>query len=131
MPSLPQGFLAADAILILLQNITTGLVVYPQVIARTLADELPFMAPENILMAAVAAGGDRQELHEQIRRHSQAAAQRVKQEGAANDLIERLQGDAAFAKVDVAGSNPVSRSTPPTSRGNHVRPAFINSVFPV
>lgn len=99
---LPQAFLAADAILILLQNITAGLVVYPKVIAANLSQELPFMATENILMAAVQAGGDRQELHERIRRHSQDAAQRVKQEGLPNDLLDRLAGDAAFAKVDLA-----------------------------
>ena len=87
---IPQAFLAADAILILLQNIAAGLVVYPQVIAANLAEELPFMATENILMAAVAAGGDRQELHERIRRHSQAAARAVKQEGKPNDLLDRL-----------------------------------------
>lgn len=101
---LPQAFLAADAILLLLQNITAGLVVYRKTIEANLADELPFMATENILMAAVQAGGDRQELHERIRRHSQAAARRVKQEGAKNDLIERLAGDEAFAKVDVRGT---------------------------
>jgi adenylosuccinate lyase len=99
---IPQAFLAADAILILLQNITSGLVVYPKVIAANLDQELPFMATENILMAAVQAGGDRQALHEQIRRHSQAAALRVKQEGQANDLLNRLQSDPAFLKVDVA-----------------------------
>src|SRR5262245_59999404 len=99
---IPQAFLAADAILILVQNITSGLVVYPKVIAANLDQELPFMATENILMAAVQAGGDRQTLHEQIRRHSQAAAQRVKQEGKANDLLNRLQSDPAFAKVDFA-----------------------------
>jgi adenylosuccinate lyase len=71
------------------------------VIAANLEAELPFMATENILMAAVAGGGDRQQLHEHIRRHSHAAAHRVKHEGAANDLIERLQGDQAFAKVDI------------------------------
>jgi len=97
----PQAFLAADAILILLQNITAGLVIYPRVIAANLDEELPFMATENILMAAVHAGGDRQDLHERIRRHSQDAAQRVKQEGLANDLIQRLQNDPAFAKVDL------------------------------
>jgi adenylosuccinate lyase len=101
---LPQAFLAADAILLLLQNITAGLVVYPRVIAANLQQELPFMATENILMAAVQAGGDRQELHEQIRRHSQEAALRVKQEGQPNDLIQRLAGDPAFAKVDMASA---------------------------
>jgi adenylosuccinate lyase len=104
---IPQAFLAADAILVLLQNITSGLVVYPKVIAANLAEELPFMATENILMAAVQGGGDRQELHERIRRHSQEAAQRVKQEGKSNDLLERLESDAAFSKVDfVSVVNP-------------------------
>jgi adenylosuccinate lyase len=101
---LPQAFLAVDALLILYQNIASGLVVYPQVIARHLAEELPFMATENILMAAVAAGGDRQELHERIRRHSQAAAAEVKDRGGGNDLLERLAGDPKFAKVDLKKS---------------------------
>src|SRR5262245_1228879 len=99
---IPQAFLAADAVLLLLQNITAGLVVYPRVIAANLAAELPFMATENILMAAVQAGGDRQDLHERIRRHSQAAAQRIKQDGEPNDLLERLQHDAAFSNIDLA-----------------------------
>jgi adenylosuccinate lyase len=97
---LPQAFLAVDAILVLCQNVSSGLVVYPQVIRKNLLEELPFMATENILMAAVAAGGDRQELHERIRQHSHAAGARVKDEGQSNDLIERLQGDSAFANVD-------------------------------
>ncbi|MHB8968977.1 MAG: adenylosuccinate lyase [Pirellulaceae bacterium] len=97
---LPQVFLAVDAILILYHNIARGLVVYPQVIARNLREELPFMATENILMAAVAAGGDRQDLHERIRQHSQAAAARVKQEGRENDLLQRLAEDQTFAAVD-------------------------------
>jgi adenylosuccinate lyase len=104
---LPQAFLAIDAVLILYQNVASGLVVYPQVIARNLQAELPFMATENILMAAVAKGGERQELHERIRRHSQAAAARVKEEGAGNDLLERLAADEAFAGVDLeAELNP-------------------------
>lgn len=98
---IPQAFLAVDAILILLQNITSGLVVYPRVIARRLNEELPFMATENVLMAAVAAGGDRQSLHERIRQHSVAAAREVKEEGRPNDLLARLKADPAFAKVDV------------------------------
>ena len=101
---LPQAFLAIDAILILLQNVSTGLVVYPQVIARNLAEELPFMATENLLMAAVQAGGDRQELHERIRVHSQEAAQVVKQQGKPNDLLQRLEGDKAFAGVNLAST---------------------------
>ncbi len=99
--AIPQGFLAIDAILILLQNITSGLVVYPRVIARRLDEELPFMATENILMAAVAAGGDRQDLHERIRQHSVAAAKQIKEEGRPNDLLARLKSDAAFAKVNL------------------------------
>jgi adenylosuccinate lyase len=99
--TLPQTFLAIDAVLILYRNIVDGLVVYPQVIARRLQAELPFMATENILMAAVAAGGDRQDLHERIRIHSQAAARRVKEDGADNDLLDRLSTDAVFSKVDL------------------------------
>jgi len=107
--TLPQAFLATDAVLILYQNVAEGLVVYPKVIAAGLAAELPFMATENILMAAVAAGGDRQDLHERIRRHSQAAAAVVKQEGKPNDLLERLAGDKAFAAVDLeAALDPAS-----------------------
>ncbi|HMP80745.1 MAG TPA: adenylosuccinate lyase [Pirellulaceae bacterium] len=98
---IPQAFLAADAILITLQNIAEGLVVYPAVIARHLNEELPFMATEQILMAAVQAGGDRQALHERIRQHSQAAARMVKEHGAANDLMDRLRRDDAFASIDL------------------------------
>jgi adenylosuccinate lyase len=99
--SLPQSFLATDAVLILCQNVTSGLVVYPKVITAHLNAELPFMATENILMAAVSAGGDRQELHELIRQHSHAAAKVVKEEGGRNDLMQRLAADPAFAKVDL------------------------------
>lgn len=97
--SLPGAFLAADAILELCHNIADGLVVYPKIIERNLAAELPFMATEEILMAGVRAGGNRQELHERIRVHSQAAAARVKTEGLDNDLVARLEQDPAFAKV--------------------------------
>lgn len=99
---LPQAFLATDAVLILYRNVAGGLVVYPRVIAANLAAELPFMASENILMAAVTAGGDRQDLHERIRRHSQAAAAVVKEQGGRNDLLDRLAADPAFAAVDLA-----------------------------
>ena len=98
---LGEGFLAADGILRLYQNIVEGLVVYPKMIGRHIAAELPFMATENVLMAAVKAGGDRQTLHEAIRRHSHDAARNVKVEGGENDLLERLKGDPAFAKVDI------------------------------
>ena len=99
--TLPQAFLAVDAIVLLLENVTRGLVVYPQVIAQRLQAELPFMATETILMAAVAAGGDRQDLHERIRRHSQAAAAMVKEHGQPNDLLDRLRGDTAFSRVNL------------------------------
>ncbi len=102
--TLPQGFLSIDACLILYRNITDGMVVYPKVIERNLNAELPFMATEEILMAGVQAGGDRQELHERIRVHSQAAADQVKQEGLSNDLISRLKQDPAFASVDLEGT---------------------------
>src|SRR5690606_21843260 len=82
-------------------NVTGGIVVYAKTIEANLRAELPFMATENLLVAAVQQGGDRQEQHEVIRRHSQAAAHRVKAEGAANDLLDRLRGDAAFKRVDI------------------------------
>ncbi len=118
--SLPQSFLAIDAVLILYRNVIEGLVVHPRVIERNLREELPFLATEEILMAGVRAGGDRQVLHERIRVHSQEAARQVKDEGAANDLFARLKADPAFAGVDLAdaldarkfvGRAP-SRSTP-------------------
>jgi len=99
--TLAEAFLATDGMLLIVANVAGGLVVYPKVIAAHVSAELPFMATENILMAAVAAGGDRQELHERIRRHSQAAAAEVKQHGRANDLLDRLRADPAFTKVNV------------------------------
>src|SRR3954470_20300460 len=98
---IPQAFLAIDAVLILYQNVASGLVVYPQVIAKHLREELPFLATENILMAAATAGGDRQTLHERIRQHIQAAAAVVKEQGGENDLIARLKADQAFAAADI------------------------------
>jgi len=97
---IPEAFLAVDGILEILINVLDGLVVYPKVIAAHVAAELPFMATENILMAAVKAGGNRQKLHEKIRRHSHAAAEQVKKYGKNNDLIERLKKDPVFKKVD-------------------------------
>ena len=99
--TIPQAFLATDAILILYRNVVEGLVVYPNVIARHLNEELPFMATEEILMAGVRAGGDRQDLHERIRIHSVEAARMVKEQGRDNDLLERLRLDPAFARVDL------------------------------
>ena len=97
--SLPESFLAADIILSLVANVANGMQVWPKVIEKHVMAELPFMATENILMAAVSAGGNRQELHEAIRQHSMDAGRRVKAEGASNDLIERLAADPLFAKV--------------------------------
>jgi adenylosuccinate lyase len=99
--TLPEPFLALDGVLDLVINVVDGLVVYEKTIAANLASELPFMATENIMMAAVERGADRQEVHEVIRVHSQAAAQRVKAEGEANDLLERLRGEAMFKGVDL------------------------------
>lgn len=101
---LPQAFLALDAVLILYQNVAAGLVVFPKVIEKNLREELPFMATENILMAGVTAGGDRQDLHERIRRHSLAAGAAVKEEGKPNDLLARLAADPAFGRVDLTSA---------------------------
>ncbi|HBN76729.1 MAG TPA: adenylosuccinate lyase [Planctomycetaceae bacterium] len=107
--SLPQAFLSVDAILIIYRNICDGLVVYPKVIEKNLNAELPFMATEEILMAGVAAGGDRQELHELIRVYSHEASKVVKEEGLPNDLIERLTKDDAFSKIDLAATLDAKR----------------------
>jgi len=97
---IPEAFLAVDGILQILLNVFDGLVVYPKVIEAHVMAELPFMATENILMAAVKAGGNRQDLHERIRQHSQAAASEVKRLGKPNDLIARLKEDEAFANLN-------------------------------
>lgn len=94
--SVAEAFLATDAVLELYINVVSGLVVYPKMIEKHLLAELPFMATENIMMEAVKRGGDRQELHEKIRVHSMAAGKVVKEEGGANDLLERIAGDEAF-----------------------------------
>ena len=97
--SLPEAFLAADAILNLTLNIVSGLVVNERVIAGNIARELPFMATETILMAAVKAGGDRQELHEAIRKHSMDTARAMKDGAPENDLLKRLAADKLFSAV--------------------------------
>ena len=94
--SIPEGFLAVDGILDLCMNVVDGLVVYDKVINRRLMSELPFMATENIMMDAVKAGGDRQELHERIRELSMEAGKRVKQEGLDNNLLELIAKDPMF-----------------------------------
>ncbi len=94
--SIPEGFLATDGILDLCLNVVDGLVVYPKVIEKRLQSELPFMATENIMMDAVKAGGDRQELHEKIRTLSMEAGRNVKEEGRENNLLELIAADPAF-----------------------------------
>ncbi len=94
--SIPEAFLAIDAVLNLCTNVSDGLVVYPKVIEQRLMKELPFMATENIMMDAVKKGGNRQELHERIRIHSLEAAKMVKVEGKENDLVDRIAGDESF-----------------------------------
>jgi len=94
--AIPQGFLAVDSILNIIINVTAGLVVNERMIKRHIDEELPFMATENILMEAVKAGGDRQELHEKIRQFSMEAGRRVKEEGLDNNLISLIEGDESF-----------------------------------
>ena len=94
--SIPEGFLAVDGILTLYLNVISGLRVYPRVLEKHLREELPFLATENILMYCVKKGGDRQTLHEAIRRHSVDAGRAVKEEGADNDLLDRIAADPVF-----------------------------------
>ena len=93
---IPEAFLATDALLILMENIARGLEVHPTRIRRRLADELPFMATEELIVRAVKAGQDRQAIHEVIRGHSIAAARAMKDEGVPNDMLERLAADPAY-----------------------------------
>jgi adenylosuccinate lyase len=97
--TLPQGFLAIDGVLRLALNLAGGLIVNPEVVRRETARTLPYMATENVIMAAVAAGGDRQVVHECVRRHSHAVTARLK-EGGVNDLLQRLRDDPLLANVD-------------------------------
>ena len=96
---IPEAFLTADIILTTLQNISEGLVVYPSIISRRIRQELPFMATENIIMAIVKLGGDRQECHERIRVLSHEAGKVVKEEGGENDLIDRVRKDKFFEPI--------------------------------
>ena len=130
--SIPDAFLALDGCLVLVENVARGLIVNPEVVRRNLAEHLPFMATETILMHATSRGGDRQELHERIRRHSMAAARRMKDEGADADLLERIAGDDAFglARSDldamVDPSRFVGRAPAQVARflHDHVGPAL-------
>ena len=97
--ALPEAFLAIDAVLTIYEDVARGLVVFPAALRRELMRELPSMATEEILMLGVSKGGDRQELHEAIRRHAHETARRVMEEGAQNDLLERIAADPAFAAV--------------------------------
>ena len=94
--AMAEGFLATDAILNIMLNVTDGLVVYPKVVRSRLMAELPFMASENIMMQAVEKGGNRQELHERLRQHAIAAGKQVKEEGLPNDMVDRIAADPAF-----------------------------------
>jgi len=109
--SLSEAFLAADSILSIMHNVAEGIVVYPAVINARISSELPFMATENIIMAMVRAGGDRQEVHEVIRQHSLAAAAEVKQHGRRNDLLQRVRKDSFFAPIH----NELERLLEPSS----------------
>ncbi len=99
--AIPEGFLAGDGMLRIVLNVTRGLVVYEGSIAAHVAAELPFMATEEILAAAVKAGGDRQDLHERLRKHALAAGEQVKLHGQRNDFIKRVASDPAFAQVNL------------------------------
>ena len=94
--AMAEGFLATDAILNIMLNVTDGIVVYPKVVRSRLMAELPFMASENIMMQAVEKGGNRQELHERLRQHAIAAGKQVKEEGLPNDMVDRIAADPAF-----------------------------------
>ncbi len=101
--SLPEAFLALDGALDLMHNVASGLIVHEAMVRKNLMAELPFLATENILMACVRLGGDRQEYHETIRVHAQAAGMRVKQEGLENDLLDRLKNDRSFWSASRGG----------------------------
>lgn len=102
--SLPQSFLAIDAVLMIYHNVASGLRVYPKIIEKRLNEVLPFMATEEILMAGVKAGGDRQDLHEQVRIHSVESDKQVKEHGKEHDLIARLENDPLFANVNLGAA---------------------------
>ncbi|NCB32881.1 MAG: adenylosuccinate lyase [Erysipelotrichia bacterium] len=126
--SMAEGFLAADAILNILLNVSDGLVVYPKVIHSRVMAELPFMASENIMMKAVKKGGDRQELHERLREHAIAAAAEVKQEGKPNDMIARIENDPLFglSREEIEGElNPEDF----TGRSSEQVEDFLNEVI--
>jgi adenylosuccinate lyase len=122
--AVPQAFLAIDAMLILAENVSKNLVVYPKMIEKHVMAELPFMATENIMMAGVKRGGDRQELHEAIRKHSLEAAKRVKQEGLDNDLMDRIAKDPSFG-MDAKALNDVLDPAKYTGRSPEITEEFL------
>lgn len=132
--SVPEAFLAVDAILNIYINIADGLVVYPKVIERHVMEELPFMATETILMEASKKGGDRQELHERIRIHSMEAAKQIKLHGNKNDLVERIANDPLFdmsldeINILMEGRNFIGRAPKQVEEfiNEHVLPAISN-----
>ncbi|MHB1313173.1 MAG: lyase family protein, partial [Gemmatimonadaceae bacterium] len=125
--AIPEAFLASDALLILMENIARGLEVHPARIRRRLADELPFMATEELIVRAVQAGGDRQAIHEVIRRHSIAAARAMKDEGVANDMLHRLAQDPDYP-VPIAGLGDVLDPTRFTGRAAQQVTEFLEEV---
>ena len=129
--SVPEGFLAIDGILDLCMNVVDGLVVYPKVIEKRLMSELPFMATENIMMDAVKAGGDRQELHERIRELSMEAGKNVKEKGLDNNLLELIAADPAF-KLSLEDLKAAMESSRYTGRAKEQVEMFLSEVvYPV
>ncbi len=126
--SVPEAFLAIDGILDLYMNVVDGLVVYPKVIEKRLMQELPFMATENIMMAAVKAGGDRQELHEKIRVLSMEAGRNVKERGLENNLLELIAADSAFNMTLVELKNTMDPALY-TGRSKEQTEEFIREVI--
>jgi adenylosuccinate lyase len=127
---IPEAFLATDAILVLATNVAAGLEVREAVIARHVQAHLPFLATERLLMRGVQAGGDRQRLHEVIRTHSLAVAQAVAEQGAANDLLERLARDAAFKALRVAVRPEELDATAYVGRAPRQVDEFLDQVLP-
>ena len=127
---LPEAFLATDAILVLATNVAAGLEVREPVIARHVAEQLPFLATERLLVQGVKAGGDRQRLHEVIRTHSLAVAQAVAERGASNDLLERLARDPAFKSLKVAIQTDELDATAYTGRAARQVDEFLEHVVP-
>ena len=126
--SVPEAFLAIDGILDLYLNVVDGLVVYPKVIEKRLMSELPFMATENIMMDAVKAGGDRQELHEKIRELSMIAGKNVKEEGLDNNLLELIAADPAF-NLTLEELQKTMEPSKYTGRSEEQVEEFVNSVI--